>query len=241
MGAYQIRVWTYWSGPRNALLDICEHSVERQVGNLWQPVTDDTVEDWIELPAKVKRHPSARTRSNYIRVALLYRYGGVWLDSDVLLLEDVTRFVGCHPVAWRENQEGRKRLQGFSPGIMASLPGDPFLRCCLDVLLRALKDTTISSMRYFHAAWKQAGEKVEVRGWRDFYTIPAKDWRRFWNEPSLLDLRVVGLHLWLSFIEPGTRRHKALRSVEAVRLEQPQSVLAEYVRRHMLSKGGPRK
>lgn len=237
MGAHQIRVWTYWEGPRNALVDICEHSIQKTMGNLWVPITDKNTGDWIEMPEEVANHPNVRTKSDYVRIALLLEYGGIWMDSDVILRRDITEFLGNHPVAWREDQSTRKKLQGLSPGIMVfPFPGHPFLRECLR-LFRERLSPNMSPMALYHSAWTKKGQDIRIEDWRDFYHITCWDWMRFWREPALLDLDVVGLHLWASAVKPKTARFQHMQTVESIVKNQPASVLAEYARRYLARPG----
>lgn len=243
VSAHQIRVWTYWEGPKTAFQELCEHSVARQVGNLWHPISLENVGEWLTLPKKVLEHHSCRVRSDYIRTALLYEYGGIWLDSDVLLLKNVLSFVRNKPVAWREQPAGRKRERGPSIGALVfPLPGHPFLQTCLQLYEERLKETFHHSMGLYYSAWLRDRESIELLGWEDFYAVPARDWKRFWCEPDLLDLTAVGLHLWASAIKPTSRLFKSLATVETLVEHNPKSVLAEYARRFVLgtAKGGSR-
>ncbi len=236
MSANQIRVWTYWEGPKTVFQELCEHSVERQVGNLWEPVSPENVGRWLIVPPKVLEHHSPRVRSDYIRTALLYDYGGIWLDSDVLLLKDVLPFVGSRPVAWRERAAGRKRPRGPSIGALVfPFPKHPFLKTCLELYEERLKSTFHHSMGLYYSAWLRQKDSIDLLGYEDLYTVPARDWKRFWNEPDLLDLDVVGLHLWASAISPTSRLFKSLATLESLMEMSPNSVLAEYARRFIVN------
>ena len=58
-------------------------------------------------------------RSDFIRMAYVYRYGGVWIDADTLLLKNPTA---------RLFPEGlTHKLHWLSEALFASLPGNPLL------------------------------------------------------------------------------------------------------------------
>ena len=241
MPAAEIRVWTYWEGPRNAMLDICEHSVASKVGSVWTPLNRNSVYSWMDLPPAVEDHDSPRVRSDYIRTRLLHDHGGVWLDSDVLLLSDITSLVGVRPLAWREDHSTRKRLQGMSIGVMVfPFPGSPLLKTCLEAYSKKMRTTLRHSMAIYHSAWSKHKNEIRIGSHEDFYLIPAKEWERFWTNSALLDAPVKGLHLWDSIVRSYKKYTKHFKTVQTLVDNFPESVLANYAIRHMNAKKVPR-
>ena len=93
-------IWQYWAqGVENAppLVMACLRSVERHKGDRDLIVLDDTsVTDYVDLPGHIwdKRRRQLMTSqhfSNFIRLSLLLRHGGTWLDATILLRQPVPR------------------------------------------------------------------------------------------------------------------------------------------------------
>ncbi|WP_195176846.1 capsular polysaccharide synthesis protein [Mesorhizobium sp. INR15] len=89
-------IWQYWAqGADHAppLVRACLRSVERHKGSRQLIVLDDkTLEGHIELPGHVWDKRGLMTRqhfSNLIRLSLLHRHGGTWLDATILLRQPV--------------------------------------------------------------------------------------------------------------------------------------------------------
>ena len=96
---YQKTVWMYWENPpgfsKPAYLDLCLETIQKHLGSFELKLLDErSVTDYIALP-KTIRHPALPLdrKADYIRYALLYEYGGVWFDCDLILLRDVDAWV----------------------------------------------------------------------------------------------------------------------------------------------------
>ena len=226
------RVWTYWEGPRNAMQALCEHSIAAVHGDNLECVSPENVHRYVRLPEAVAEHPSPRVRSDYVRAVLLFQFGGLWYDSDVLLLKDPLSVIDMgRAVSWREDHAKRKKLQGISIGAMYfPHPGHNMLGLAVDLFAKRLTDRSQHSMSLFHTAWKRAGQDLEVRDWREFYLVQADVWNRFWKE-SFLGEDVLGLHLWASAVSPGSRRYVAMQTVNGILNLYPDSTMADYIRR----------
>lgn len=97
-----MHLFTYWETPKGAskpgYIDVCEETITKHCSKhfIVNHVTPKNLKEF--LPGLNKRmygigcnrDPShiVTIQSDYIRVALLKKYGGVWLDSDTLVLRD---------------------------------------------------------------------------------------------------------------------------------------------------------
>ena len=112
-------IWQLWfQGEKNApdIVKICLDSVKRFHSDKKIIVLDDTsIEKYIEVPPIIKEKYltgviSKAHYSDYIRTCLLVKYGGVWIDSTVLLTGKIPNdilnsdfFVFKNPI-WYENR-----------------------------------------------------------------------------------------------------------------------------------------
>lgn len=95
-------IWQYWEskdGSIPPLVQACLNSVDKFKGNRKRIIlTYDKLKDYIDLPQKIyelKENGKMNLAHfvDIVRTALLIQYGGVWIDSTVLLTEELPDFV----------------------------------------------------------------------------------------------------------------------------------------------------
>ncbi len=120
-------IWMFWdnvsAAPRPEYLDLCEESIRKHCSAFTVHVVNsnnvkdylpDLREDWFDMTDVVYK-------SEYIRYKLLYEHGGIWLDSDLIVMNDLSPimektsdFAATYPKD-RNSQEP-------SSGLLASVP-----------------------------------------------------------------------------------------------------------------------
>lgn len=87
-------IWTMWFQGIDDMpqtVNLCHHSVERYKGNYQHiTLTQDNLEEYIVIPNLIMEKwkqgiISNANFSDYVRVSVLDKYGGIWLDATVLL------------------------------------------------------------------------------------------------------------------------------------------------------------
>lgn len=83
-------IWSYWSGDMSKLITKCIDSW-KNYANDWEIIilNDKSVDDWEIIKPKNYDKLSHTTKSDVIRLSLLYKYGGVWMDASVMLTESL--------------------------------------------------------------------------------------------------------------------------------------------------------
>jgi len=81
-------VFTYWQGPKTDLIIDLEQRL-RQVcldnGYHLFELDETSIHDYIDLPDYFSNANHVVDMSDFIRIELLVKYGGIWLDKDVLV------------------------------------------------------------------------------------------------------------------------------------------------------------
>ena len=139
-------IWTYWETKpgrkKPGYIDLCLNSIKHNCGKCFKVIILDekTIYDYLpeiseidlsklELPQKV----------DYYRYCLLEKYGGVWLDADILVIKCICPFYnklknsdyvgfGCG----YDQNVCSNTLYGYSKPLnwfMISKPGTPFIKC----------------------------------------------------------------------------------------------------------------
>lgn len=87
-------IWMYWEdrpfSSKPEYLKLCAETIEKHRGDYeLRLLSNSTVEDYIALPRKVRKFKKIAHKADYIRFMILHEYGGVWLDADLVLLQDI--------------------------------------------------------------------------------------------------------------------------------------------------------
>jgi Capsular polysaccharide synthesis protein len=136
-GALNRSIWMYWENapgqPRPAYLDLCLetiriraeswdlHLLDKSTALEWLPDLDERM--WNPLP-------SPALRANYIRTSLVYRHGGLWLDSDLIALSPLREIIDWldehEIVGWgREFNDFKVNLFASQANSVFSVNGSP--------------------------------------------------------------------------------------------------------------------
>lgn len=86
-------IWQYWEGPRPSFIDLCLETVSKNNEDFDLRVLDDkSVFDYLpNLRKDLDSLPRIANKVDYVRFKLLHEYGGIWLDADVVLLQDLSK------------------------------------------------------------------------------------------------------------------------------------------------------
>ena len=79
-------IWSYWDGPDNDLNKCCLKSWKKFLPEWDIRLLDrDSVEIYIIKKPSTYSNLTITAKSDLIRLNLLYNYGGIWLDTSILL------------------------------------------------------------------------------------------------------------------------------------------------------------
>lgn len=125
-------IWLYWDNPpgvtRPGYIDLCWETIEQHKPPGWEVrvVNFKTVRDYIpDLSPNFNSIKVLAHRADVARAALISKYGGMWCDSDTLVVRSLT-----HMTDYLEDNE--EVYYGWKPrqpsiGIFATKPGAPLI------------------------------------------------------------------------------------------------------------------
>lgn len=130
-------VWTYWEGPCPAWIERCRATITAHGGDVrhLDPATFAALRDRdrdIDLSALSPAH-----RADFIRAFLLARFGGLWLDSDCIVMQPLGGVLDV--VREHEFVAHRERSGHVSNGFVGARPGSALARAFYESLCRILR------------------------------------------------------------------------------------------------------
>jgi hypothetical protein len=191
-------IWMYWENrsdtPRPDYLDLCMETIRRHSPSYVITVLDElSVRDRLpDLREDIFRTREIAHRADYIRARIVYEYGGIWLDSDMVLLRPLTvedalatyDFAGCGI------EYGKPSIWFF-----AATRGAPVLGRWIegmDEVLDRKKRNPISLIRPYRLKWTELGYDILWKLFEacDYYHYDFKrfapirwdDWEKFFSE-----------------------------------------------------------
>lgn len=103
-------IWQYWEtrGAKPSFVDGLHAIARRNSGAEVLLVTPETLSSYLpDLEPEVLRIPDPTHKSDMIRTRLVLRYGGMWLDSDAVVLRDLN---------WLFDRLAAREFIGFNNG-----------------------------------------------------------------------------------------------------------------------------
>ena len=88
---YNKNIFTYWAGNKFKLLVLLEDlMLENSKKNNYNLIllNDKNIKKYIDVPLKFT-HFKLNHQSDIVRTRIIYKYGGIWLDSDTLIIENL--------------------------------------------------------------------------------------------------------------------------------------------------------
>lgn len=85
-------IWLYWETPKNSIEPEIATRCKKIFKNYKNTIILDeiTIHDYLSDLVDCSRIQHIAQKTDYYRAKLLYEYGGIWLDMDSILLEDIT-------------------------------------------------------------------------------------------------------------------------------------------------------
>ena len=121
-------IHTFWSGPSNLVSDLCIERLRKMhpgwVVKVWDQ--DEFERDGGEVCPGFDSL-SIQHKSDWVRICLLCRYGGVWLDSTCICVDSVTEWMniqGSDVVGFEAPFEGGGTLENWA---LACPPSHPLM------------------------------------------------------------------------------------------------------------------
>eukprot|EP00930_Biecheleria_cincta_P104343 TRINITY_DN96586_c0_g1_i1.p1 TRINITY_DN96586_c0_g1~~TRINITY_DN96586_c0_g1_i1.p1 ORF type:complete len:318 (-),score=56.43 TRINITY_DN96586_c0_g1_i1:51-1004(-) len=158
--------WNYPHGPPPFVQLILETWRHHTHGLCKEPILlrPSNVKTYIpDLPDEyAKVYPQAQ--SDLVRYAVLHHHGGIYLDTDVLVAQDLAPIISeidnYDLISYETEGQNCTALGSFSSNIMAGRKGSKLHGAIWEAQKTALAKLCSNSSKGCHVAWAQLGERV---------------------------------------------------------------------------------
>lgn len=128
-------------GEKSDTIKRCIESWRKHLPDYRVMLWDEDTYNINEAPVFVQTAYTAKKwafASDYIRLWALYKYGGIYLDTDTEVLKPLDcflnhkLFIGTQVFSVDINKTEKRNVTNLSMGIIGSEPGHPYLQDCMD-------------------------------------------------------------------------------------------------------------
>lgn len=189
-GVLPNHIWLYWENKpyatKPAYLDLCYETVKKHCGSSFHVHLLDEKSVFKYLPRMRTDLSTLRIpqKADYIRLSLLKKYGGVWLDADIIVFSDLYPFLeklrdydfvgfGCHSETCRISPTGFPRPANW---VMFSRKNGRLISNCLRTADRIIdtKRKLMHKSKFYHVLgrkllWGEIDALLATRTWTYYH------------------------------------------------------------------------
>lgn len=180
------KVFTLWWQGANLpeVVRLCRHSLKKNIGtNVLVELDKNNIGEYIEFPQYVYDrlscgHISLSNFSDLVRVSLLAKYGGTWIDSCIYVLNEITYTGHLNSPRFPQNESGNQGKWCF--GIQQAPQGHKLMRFMAESMLKYWEKHShavdyLMMDSFMMIAYE---EFSDIRGEIDKFTISSPDLHR---------------------------------------------------------------
>ena len=172
--------------------------IERCISS-WKNLNPDfEIKEWNEQNFDVNSHPFTKKMyasghyafvSDYARLEIIEKEGGVYLDTDMLLVKSLSDLLDTECFLGKESENI------ISAGAFGAIPNHPFISACRSYY-DLYNDERITIPRVLTSVYENYGAKetLEVYPPETFYPFDAENIKKYKGQN--LDEKTYGVHLW---------------------------------------------
>ncbi len=221
-------IWMYWENrkgvPRPAYLDLCLETIRRHSPSYDLVVLDErSVRDRLPgLREDIFRTREIAHRADYIRAQIVHEYGGIWLDSDIVLLReiDVEGALAAHDFAGCGIEYGKPSIWFFAANKGATVL-ERWIEG-MDEVLDRKKRNPVHVIRSYRFKWAGLGYDILWKlldgydyhhyGFERFAPIRWDEWEKFFRKDietrEVVDEATIAVMLYNKFMFEPLRHVK---------------------------------
>lgn len=168
----KLNIWTYWESPHGqempGYLALCFQSIVKQcVNSNVHLVTPENIHQYIDkmdldlnsIRMEDNNKNPISLKADYIRARLLHDHGGLWIDIDCIIMQDVGQKIDSlllqHDFICMQKKS--KATPYITNNFMASVKGGVVIKNHLDEMSKTIKHKLINNERF---SWSEIGASL---------------------------------------------------------------------------------
>lgn len=95
-----MRIWSFWKGPMPGYVELCQETLRKHCPDA-RMLTEEEFKDIQKIDRDVDySHLCLAHQADWVRLNLLYTFGGLWLDADCVVMRPLQRFLDAIRCCW---------------------------------------------------------------------------------------------------------------------------------------------
>ncbi|MCP5366474.1 MAG: hypothetical protein H6906_03050 [Hyphomicrobiales bacterium] len=235
-------IWQYWEtvDVKPPFVDGFHGLACRNAGVEVIRVTPETLADYLpDLPPEVNRIGNVAHKSDMIRTLLIHKFGGMWLDSDALVLKDLNwlfdfladyEFVGFNDRAYPWKTPGGVRINCFLARPGSDIVGQ-WVAAQHGKFPRTEYAWTEIGTDIIDGICKANGGRVKILDFEQICPVPARRVGRFRSEIRSSRRWIDKIQIVMLSNMAMKQRGLDVRMYDMDRMRMGNSMLAQFVNR----------
>jgi len=133
-------LWLYWENKKGtkcpAYIDMCFETVKLHCNSFDIKILNEkTITDYIDVHPNINKVKQIAHKADYFRYKLLYKHGGCWLDSDMIVMksfDEIVKLLDKHLFLIRGDQHT------YSINFLAAKANHPIFEACIKEIEKKL-------------------------------------------------------------------------------------------------------
>lgn len=184
-------IWMYWENKKGkskpAYLKLCYKTIKKHNKNFNIQLLDEkTVYNFLpNLRKDLDKYMNIPQKADYIRINLLYKYGGIWIDSDTIIIKNLSPFIkklrkhefigfGCTGAECENSNSGYPRPSNW---LLISKKNSLLMKTCLEEANNIIRNNPYIFRIKYHIIGRMllwnVINKLKKTGW-DYLHMPSK-------------------------------------------------------------------
>lgn len=235
-------IWQYWEtkGKKPKFVDDLHDLVRHNSGLDVVLVTPDTLTNYLpDIEKEIFDIEEIAHKADMIRTRLVARYGGMWLDSDAIVIRDISWIVDLTSrynfVGFNDRGQLRQERPWVRVNCFAAPPRSPIMKKWVDEQTKKLSKGTFSweeiGTEIIHPLCLEASEQVKILPFEKISPVRWRHVERFgshWRTPSDIINDVYIVMLSNKSLED---KFPELRGMSIEEIEKANVYLSHFIRR----------
>jgi len=166
------KIWMYWEGSLPQFVNACVENIKKKNPDYEVYfLTPDTIKKYSDVNFSHIEHATPQQKADLIRFDLIYQHGGIWLDSSILIYENLdwiqSLIIEKHTNSFAYYRAKNTTCHDYpviENWLLASVEKNMFFKYWFDELLKAIELTPKKYIEHIRSTEKESADLFQRIG-----------------------------------------------------------------------------